>query len=268
MASAQPDIGIHLDDMQLPPKLALRKAAELSIRSIEMSAVAGEISPSNLTRSGQRHLSRLVRGLGLRLDALSADVPGIRLTDPVTVSERIDQTRDILRMAADMRVPIVTAAVGAMTHPDDGTPSPLAIEALRQIGQHADTFGTVYAIRPSHDDADAVERVLAEVGCPNLRVCVDPAAMMMAGVNPIKVIEQLAEQVVLAHARDATAGRAGRGGRETKLGEGDVDLVGVWATLIEAGYGGSHIIRRMDTTTPLPDIAHARQMLKDNLPPL
>jgi len=259
-------IGVDVNDLRLPLKEALRLAAGLEFRTIELPAGVNEVTPSALSSSGRRHLSRFVDGLGLSVAALSADMPDLRLTDPRSVDERVERTRQIIDLARDLRVTVVTASVGALTHPDSGEPSPLATEALRRIGEHADARGVVYAVRPSYDNGDRLARVLSELRCPSIRVGLDPAAMVMRGVNPLAVIERLGDQIALLHARDATVGFADRPGRETPLGQGEVDLRGVLLALDAADYHGAYIVRRTDSRNPTADLQADRDALRRMLP--
>ena len=94
----------------------------------------------------------------------------------------------------------------------------------------------------------------------------DPGALVMAGHDPIAMIERFSDRIVLSHVRDATAGSPQRSGEETALGMGEVNLVGVLAVLGAAGYAGPHIIRRTQTRTPREDIAFARDTMRRLLP--
>ena len=131
----------------------------------------------------------------------------------------------------------------------------------------ADTRGVVYAIRPSYDSGERLAAVLDALRCPSIQVCLDPAASVMTGANPLAYIERFVEQVALLHARDATAGLGDRAGHETRLGEGEVDLVDVLATLDAAAYPGPYILRRTDSHTPVADLQRARATLQQLLPP-
>ncbi len=61
-------------------------------------------------------------------------------------------------------------------------------------------------------------------------------------------------------------GRAAQAGRETRLGEGEVDLVGLLSWLGAAEYSGPFILRRCDSANPPADLADARDMLSRMLP--
>jgi sugar phosphate isomerase/epimerase len=255
-------IGVDVDDLGLPTKEALRQAAALGFRVVELGTVEGDVAAWNLSGSGRRHLARLVVGHGLELAALVADMPDLRLSDPATVSVRVERTQKVLELAADIDVPVVTASVKALTQPGAGDSLPQVADALARIGEHADARGRVFGIRPSRDAGDHLVRLLAELDCPAIKLCLDPAAMVMSGVNPLASFDALADRIVLVHARDGTIGSAEHAGRETRLGEGEVDLVGLLAQLGAADYAGAHILRRTDSTRPAEDLLAARDVLK------
>ncbi len=261
------EIGVDVDDFRLSPKDALSKASQLEFRSVEMGAVHGDVAAWNLSASGRRHLSRYADGLGLRLSALSADLPTLKLNDAATVDERVARTMKILDMARDMDVPIVSSAAGMMTDVESAEPIPIVVEALCRIGEHAESRGRVFALRPSFDAGQRLVSALKAVDCPSVRVCLDPAAMVMTGCDPLACVNELAERVALFHARDATVGRADHPGSEALLGEGEVDLLGVLAMLDAADYREPYILRRTESHTPAADLTQARESLQRLLPP-
>ena len=262
------EVGVDIDDFRLGTKEGLRRAADLHFRVIEMATVEGELAPNQLSSSGRRHLARFVKGQGLRLGALVADIPGLHLGDSRTVDERVERTLEIIDLAKDMDVPVVTSATGALTQSEEGTPLPCALEALGRIGEFADSRGIRYAIRPSLDSGDRVADVLGALGCPSIWLGLDPAAMVMTGANPLASIERLMDRITLLHARDATAGCMSRTndyarpGHETRLGEGEVDLLGLFAALRDSDYRGACILRRTDSKTPTEDLQAARSTIQ------
>jgi len=251
-------VGVDLNDLHRSVKISLHVAADMGFRVAEISAASGELTPEQLSASGRRHLSRLTEGLGISLAALVADMPGLRLTDPKTVDERISRTLAILDLSRDLRVPAVTASIGALTHPDSGEPSPLAVQSLQRIGEVADHRNAMFAIRPTGDSPDRILRVLEAVGCPALKLCLDPASLMMSGVNPMALVERCADGIVLIHARDATAGFPERPGHETVFGEGDVDWKSLAEVLKSMDFRHPVVLRRTDSSTPARDLLIGR----------
>ncbi len=253
-------LGVDLDDLRLPIKEAVPVAARLGFRAIEFGLVGAELAEATTSQSGRRHFLRFAKDHGLSAAAASADFPGLRLTDAVRVEERIDRTRAVLQAAGAMHVPVVTAAVGALTDAATGSPSATAIDALRQIARDAERSGVIYAIRPSADAPEHLAAFLSALDAPHVRICLDPAAMLMCGASPHRLLALRGGDVVLSHARDATAGGPGRTGAETAIGEGDVDFL-AHLMLHASGYRGPHIVRRLSSEQPLRDLAAAREHL-------
>jgi sugar phosphate isomerase/epimerase len=193
--------------------------------------------------------------------ALTAEIAGTRLTDPCTVTERVERTCEIIDLARELGAPIVTAAAGALTRPESGEPSEACLAGLRGIGERADARGVLYAVRPSHDKPDRFRGLLDALRCSSLRIGLDPAAIIMSGVSPVAYLERLVDQVVLIHARDATAGLDDRPGCETVFGKGEVDFVAIVASLCGADYRGPYIARRHDSQRPVDDLAAALSSL-------
>jgi len=259
---AGPTIGVDIDDLRLGVKAGLRTAAAMDFRFVELAAVAGDLAPENLSSSGRRHLLHLVRSHGLELACLAADLPGLRLTDPKTVGQHVERTCRIIDLAADLKVPIVTASVGAFTHPDTGEVSPHALEAFKRIGEFADSRGRIYAPSPSYERSDRFGGLLEMLGCPSLKGGYDPAEMVIRGTNPISGIERIISHIVVVHGRDGTVGGLERSGYEVALGQGDVDWATVLAALQAAEFPGPLILRRRDSQSPVEDIRRARQTLR------
>ena len=228
-----------------------------------MGAAAGEISPSQLSESGRRHLARMCRNLGLSVAALSAESLG--LADPRTVDECVARTLPVLELAADLRVPVVVADVGPITDRDTEEPSSIAVDALRALADHAGRVGTRLALQTGPDSPEGLGGVLNAVDCPWLGVCVDPAMLVRYGHSPSAAIERLAEALLLSHLGDATSGGRGRTGLETQLGQGQLDLPAFLADLSAAGYHGPLILRRRDCRRPRDELAAAKRLLETYL---
>jgi sugar phosphate isomerase/epimerase len=239
----------------------MRAAEELGFRAVEVAAVAGDLAPSNLSATGRRHLRRLVDNHGLDLVALVADMPGVRLGDTQRLDEHVARTCQTIDLAVDLDVSVVSAAVGALAHPAGGEARSDVIEALRQIGERADARGIRFALRPSTESGDRIVQLLDVLGCPSLRVGLDPASMVMAGTNPVADFQRVAKYLSLVHLRDGTAGSADRSGHETRLGDGEVDVPGILSVLEAAEFDGPHVLRRTASQTPVPDLQHGREMI-------
>lgn len=255
-------LGVGVHDLRLGTKAALSRAASMGFAAVELGAAAGDTSPEQLSQSGRRHLDRLVRGLGLDFAALDAVAPGGGFGDSRRVDERIARAKATLDLARDVSVPIVVVALGPMVG-DLARES--AVDGLREVGEYADRTGRTLAVQTHEQSPESLDAFLRAVGCPSVRVCVDPAALLMMGHDPIEGVMRLAGGVCLSHARDATLGGGDRQGHETAMGEGHVDLPAYLAALDGAGYGGPQIIRRSGAERPLEDIGRALAYVESHL---
>lgn len=250
MRRSQAGIGIH--DLHLPTRTALKRAADLEFGVVEIGTARGDTTPRQLSASGRRELARLVASHGMSIAALDVDVPNGLLAHGNEIDQRISEARATLELARDMRVSTVVARAGPAGSAD------ALVELLHELGQHADRTGTVLAIQAGDVPADALLHTIRQLNCPALRVCVDPAALIMAGCDPTQVIGEFTDTIGMSHLRDATAGMSGH---ETALGTGQVDLTAIAAALDAAGYHGPQIVRRSDPACAAAEIARAKSVL-------
>ena len=255
-------IGVGVDDFRLPIKEGLARAARLGFNAVELGAGGGEIAPARLSESGRRHLARMCGNLGLTTAALTADVGGPGLSDAAGVSARVELTVDVLTLAADLHVPVVCADVGQMVDPNTGEPDPVALDAIKAIGERADRLGTIFAIQTGADAPEHLAPLLSAIACPSLAVCMDPARLIGLGHDPMAGLQPLAEWIMLSHLGDATRGRPGHAGIETPLGQGQLDLPRYLAELSATPSNSPLILRRRDSRRPIDDLAAAMTLLQ------
>jgi sugar phosphate isomerase/epimerase len=189
------------------------------------------------------------------------DLGGARFADSSQLDQNIDQTRRILELAANLNVPLVTAQIGAFDADAPARQRDLIVEAVRQIADYADHSGTIFAVESAGGRPEALHALLKGIDCAFVKASVDPAELVLEGMNPVEAVETLADDVVMARARDALLGSKDRRGRETSLGQGNVDIIGYLQALEEAGYGGPTMVRRVDTDRPAHELAAAKAFL-------
>jgi L-ribulose-5-phosphate 3-epimerase len=257
---AQPGVGIVLDSFGQPARAALQSAAQLSFREVELPAVEGEADPANLSRTGRRHLLHYVNGLGLRLAALGGDLGGKRFDDGAALERRLEQTRRIIELAAELNVPIITTHLGRVDAA--AIERGFVTEAVRELAAMADRTGTRVAIETAGVDPALLGKLLAEVNTPVLGAAYDPAGLLMDGFEPLAGMSPLADHILNARIRDAVAGISNRPGREVPVGQGEIDFAEYLAMLDQAGYRGTPFIRRTNAERPLDEVADAKRRIE------
>lgn len=253
-------LGVVLDSFGQPVREALQSASRLGFGKVELPAAAGAASPDELSATGRRHLLKHVGGLGLQLSALGGDLGGGRFADSSRLEQRLDRTRAIVEMAADLRVPLVTTHLGQI---DEQTlQRGYLLEAIEQLAEISDRTGTFIAFETGGGEPGTLAEVLKRIGARTLGACYDPASLLIDGFDPLSGIEPLANAILIARARDAQAGGPRQPGREVALGSGQIDLPEYLAALDQAGYRSVPFIRRTESDRPLEEIADAKRRLE------
>lgn len=262
--AARPRTGVNISDLRMPGREAILQAARLGFGVIQIDTVGTEFEPRQFGETARRHLRRFVGEQNMEIAALAVDIGGNRMGEDHRLDEGVDRTRQALQMAAQMNVPIVALEPGIIV-PDDAQ----VVEAMRRIAQEADRAGCFVALQTGYSDPQQLATLLGEVGAPSLRVCYDPAGLLLGGYEALSGIEPLADQVILAYVRDAIGGYGGSPlgnrapvGREASLGEGHIDLTEYVAALHEAGYHGPLIVRRLHSLDPVAELGAARERVE------
>lgn len=223
-----------MDSYRQGLKSALQSACTDGFRTVQAGAV-GELNPRELSGSAARHLTRYLRDLGLNLDALAAEFPGLGLADRQSADQRVDELRRMLALCAELRAPMAATRVCGFA---DESSRPLAEEMLGVVAELADRYGVAVAIQPGRDDPGLVAAHLRSLDCPKLRIALDSGAGQPAPERPTA----LAGLVGVVHLRDVR--RVGSRVEEVPYGDGEVDFPALLGRLAEEGYAGALTIRR------------------------
>lgn len=263
MSASPARIGMSIADLRMPAQEAIQQAARLGYQTIEIATVGTEFEPRRFGETARRHLRRFVADQNLEIAALQVDIGGQRFGNPSRLDEGVDHARSAIEMAAQMHVPIVTIELGPVV-PD----SAQLVEAMRRLAQRTDATGTFLALQTGYTDPNQLAELLRTLGAPTIKVCYDPAGLLLGGFEAFSGVGPLADQIILAYVRDAIAGRGSQAdggraplGRETALGDGELDLAQYVASLHEANYHGPLIVRRLQAMNPVVELAQARQRL-------
>ncbi len=259
------NIGVCIDGFSMDTKRALDCAGTLGFAAAEVSADNRETSPLVLSSSGRRHLARLVRHHGMNFCSLGTSSFGSSLAHPAKIDRIVHDSEGVLRLAADMAVPLVSHDVGDLLALDEVARGHAA-GALRTLAERADSVGVVYAIRSSRCAPQDLRQLVDAVDCSLVRISVDPGALLASGTDPLHAVSLYGTQVALGYVRDALRGRPDCAGTETALGRGELDLEGYLALLESTGCTTPKLLRRERVSDPRADLASDLDYLQARLP--
>ncbi len=262
-----PQLAVWLDDLRRDVVTAMNQARTLGFRAIDANAVAGPISPQELSQTGRRHLLKHLDDLGLRMGSLRGPVGGPGYTDARVGEQRLAAMRKIMDLAHTLGVPVVSTRLGAIQGTGDGGEAVRLREVVATLADHADRTGVCVAVETASLPAAELSRLLAETGCPWMASCCDSGAMLMQGDDPHAVAETLPGRIRLVRARDAVAAASAEGAAEVRLGEGDLNVERFLAALVEAGFRGDIVLTRSTGTNPVADLQHALAVFGKHLQP-
>ena len=257
-ATGSLQIGIFADNLRLPLREGVSKAAELGVQSFQMFTTSGAVLPENMSGPQRAEFRRFYEGLGLKLSATCADF-GHGFVDAGKNRELIPRLYAQVDLAVDLGTNVITTHIGAVPEKPDKVWDVLQ-DALRQIGAYAEQHGVVLATETGPESGPVLRALLDRVDNRGVRVNLDPANLTMAGYDLDEALDALLPYIVHTHAKDGY--RDPGKWREAPLGEGDVPWPHYVARLKAAGYRGAFTIEREVGADPLADIRKAIAFLR------
>ena len=249
-------VGILVDNLLLPIREGIEKAAEMGADGFQVFVTGGEMLAANMGPTERSEFIKFYRDLGLTLSALCADF-GRNLGNPDHVADVIPKLRDSVDQAIDLDTRVITTHIGGLPEDRSAPAWEIMPRVLNEIGQYASKRGVVFATETGVEPGDRLRKMLDNLDTDGIRVNFDPANLVMNGFDHLQAARDLAPYVVHTHAKD---GRKGVG--ELPLGEGDVnypEYVAVWRSL---GYDGFFAIERESGDDRVGDVKRAVKFLK------
>ena len=253
-------IGIQLASLKLPFKKALLTAAQLGADAVEIDA-RHELPLDELSRTGVRHVRKMLEDLNLRACALA--FPTRRGYDVLEDLDRhIDATKRALQFAYDLG-----AERGGQQH------WPHSCRCGSGELDHAHRFARRYwplwPARGRHAIAETVAesgedflRLLKALPDGSLGINLDPGNLIVSGHSPVDATRLLGRHVLHVHAKDGVRDVAQGRGVEVPLGRGSCEFPVLLAILEQHEYRGYVTIERQNSSDPIGEIATAVKFLK------
>jgi sugar phosphate isomerase/epimerase len=134
-------LGIQLESLQLPFRQALRAAAEMGVQAVEING-RSELRPDELTRTGVRHVRKLLADLNLTVCSIHFPRAAMAMW-MIWKRELTDETSHVRGLRTG-RASSTNRAI-----PDDvAAPEwPVLLQALTDLGRHGQRVGSCLAAR-------------------------------------------------------------------------------------------------------------------------
>ncbi|MCM8816220.1 MAG: sugar phosphate isomerase/epimerase [Candidatus Omnitrophica bacterium] len=259
-------IGVIPDCFRIEIKEAIKKAKELDLDGIQPYATRGELDPANISKTGRDDFKKFVSDLGLEISAIVGDFGGHGFTDSETLDWRVSRTKEVIDLAYDLGVKIVTTHIGFVPDDQNSKEWKLLLQSLPEVGSYAADRGIVLATETGPEPAEILKKLLSVLNNPGIRVNYDPANLVMvAGDDPVKGVYVLKDYIVHTHAKDGIKLPDENGKKRWKelpLGEGNVNFPEYLKAMKDIGYHGFFTIEREVGENPTADIIKARDFLK------
>jgi sugar phosphate isomerase/epimerase len=254
-------LGIELASLKLPFKKGLLTAKELGAEAVEID-LRNELRPEDLSQTGVRHVRKVLDDLNLRISAVAFRTRrGYAVLDELDA--RIDATKRAMRTAYELGTNVVINHIGCVPPESDAAAMSTLVEALSDLGRHAQRVGAMLAAETGTESGEALAALIARLPPGSLGVDLNPANLILQGHAPRRAAEALAEHVLHIHATDATRDLALARGVEVPLGQGNAEFPELLGVLEEHQYRGYITVARHDTDNPVADVRQALQFLRN-----
>ncbi len=215
--------------------------------------------PRNLTQTGRREITHLLRSPDLAVSAISCPLrSGLDVAE--NLEPRLEHIRDTMALAFDLGPRLVIVPVGQIPAKEDDAAFGLLKESLLDLGRHGDRTGVMVALDNGVDSPATLVGFLDRLDVGSLGINFNPANLVLAGHNPHDAVKTLGRRLIHAHAQDARRISSNRMGT-VPLGHGDIDWLQLLADFEEIGYRGFLTVLGADRAELADGVAFLRRFV-------
>lgn len=256
--STTPPIAASLFLAGLPQdaRSAFDLAASAHYASVALPSRHQELAPEVLSSTGRRHVKKILETKHLSADAIRLATPRTGLTDASNIDQVMTHALATIELAHDLG--IHTLSLNAGPTDEKGKLNNIAESALRELAEHADRAGLRLAI--SAEQPAAIEQMLQALNSNQVLANLEPARVLAAGADPVKVAEALAGKLAQFTASDAV--RAGTTLQYAELGRGQIPLAQLMDLLREQNFHGPLVVDVRQLGDPASAAHHASDVLR------
>ena len=274
-------IGVILESFRTDRSTAIKKAAAMGAKGIQMYATTGENAPENLNAQARRALLDEVKGEGMVFSALCGDL-GRGFGNKELNPELIEKSKRIVDLAKELETDIVTTHIGVVPTDKNIDRYKIMQEACYELAMYAHKMEAKFAVETGPETCLTLKNFLDSLGSKGVSVNLDPANLVMVtGDDPAKAVHNLKDYIVHTHAKDGKQNFfvdpeivygmveshivTHDSFIEVPLGEGSVNWDEYLKALEDIGYKGFLTIEREVGDDPARDIRKAVEFLNGKM---
>lgn len=277
-------IGVILESFRTGRTTAIKKAAAIGAKGIQMYATSGENAPENLNAAARKALLSEVKGEGLVFSALCGDL-GKGFGNPELNPALIEKSKRIVDLAKELETDIVTTHIGVVPADPNHDRYKIMQDACFELASYADSVGAHFAVETGPETSAVLKQFLDSLNSTGVAVNLDPANLcMVTADDPVQAVYNLRKYIVHTHAKDGNRLAVGnpeyiyhavhpvpenfgnvRYFEEVPLGTGSVPFPAYLKALEDIGYKGFLTIEREVGNNPEADILTAVNFLADTI---
>lgn len=269
------EVGVFLSSLGISDvPQALRKAKEIGFNVVQL----GPETYYNLNEpSKKENLKEAIRETGIEVTTVFAGFPGEDYADVPTViksvgftatdkvKERIELSKKIADLTAELGVKIMAAHVGFIPEDENSPLRKQMLDAIGEVVDYCDKKGLLFAFETGQEKPRDLLNFIKKLNRKNTRVNFDTVNLILYGkAQTLEGIEILKDYIINVHAKDGSWPREkNKIGEQFPLGKGEANIKGCVKKLIEVGYKGPLIIEVEVGEDRIGNILKAKEYLEE-----
>lgn len=235
-------------------------ASEMGAQGVQFD-LRNEVRPGELSETGRKQLLHYLEEMNLQV--ASTMFPTRRtFYDLEELDARLAATRQAMEFTFALKASVMTLRVGRIPGEAEAEEYQILRQVLNDLARHGNRVGVTLAITPTKDEPAKLLQLMNEVTQGPVGINFDPGAIVMAGQNPARALEQFQAHLVHVMVRDGIRDMDGSG-LEVPVGRGEVAWEEVLALLDEAEYKHWLTVDRTQGNDRIGDIERAMKYLRN-----
>lgn len=253
-------IAISAASMGRSFRRALRPIQESGAIGVQLQ-LGRDITFDAMSESGRRQLLRELGECELQIASIAV-MPRRAMSDLDGLDERLDQLRQAMQLAFQLKTPTVSFRIGRIPEETSSTEYETLVAVLNDLARHANHVGAVPSITPSGDSSERTAALLAGVTQGPIGVTLDPALLVPSGLSAASYFREIHESVDQILIRDAVRD-IDDAVSEVAVGRGEVAWDELLALVQEAEFRGWLTVTRTQGDDPAGDAMRAVSFVRN-----